>query len=83
MRARSGTRANRRAGISPNSSPAKPILPIFPSISRVTSRTSVDLPHPDSPTNPTVSPRAIAKSTPSTARSHLSVDAAREFFVRL
>jgi hypothetical protein len=28
-----------------------------------------DLPHPDSPTSPTVSPGAIAKDTPSTARA--------------
>src|SRR3954452_17761067 len=32
-------------------------------------RPSVGLPHPDSPTRPSVSPRAISRSTPSTARS--------------
>src|SRR5215475_9673261 len=33
------------------------------------SRATVDLPQPDSPTRPKVSPRAIEKLTPSTARS--------------
>src|SRR5581483_11742339 len=32
-------------------------------------RPSVDLPQPDSPTRPSVSPRATSRSTPSTARS--------------
>src|ERR1019366_2858039 len=32
-------------------------------------RPKVDFPHPDSPTKPTDSPRAIAKLTPSTART--------------
>src|SRR5215213_1246406 len=32
-------------------------------------RPSVDLPHPDSPTSPSASPRRISRSTPSTARS--------------
>ena len=35
-------------------------------------RASVDLPQPDSPTRPTVSPRATSRSTPSTARTTLA-----------
>src|SRR5439155_26837835 len=35
----------------------------------VTRRASVDLPQPDSPTSPSVSPRLIWRSTPSTART--------------
>ena len=35
-------------------------------------RPSVDLPQPDSPTRPSVSPRASSRSTPSTARSTLA-----------
>jgi hypothetical protein len=35
--------------------------------SRVSTRASVDFPHPDSPTRPTVSPARISKLTPSTA----------------
>src|SRR5690349_21544282 len=36
---------------------------------RVSSRPVVDLPQPDSPTRPSVSPRRTAKSSPSTART--------------
>src|SRR5207302_4592511 len=35
--------------------------------SRITARPRVDLPQPDSPTRPTVSPVLISRSTPSTA----------------
>src|SRR5207237_294065 len=42
-------------------------LPEVTGMSWVTSRPSVDLPHPDSPTSPTVSPRCTSKLTPSTA----------------
>src|SRR5437879_8013178 len=49
------------------SSPLKMILPSVGSSSRITARPSVDLPQPDSPTRPTVSPVLISRSTPSTA----------------
>src|SRR5438105_13377994 len=49
------------------STPSKITLPEVTGISWVTSRPSVDLPHPDSPTSPTVSPRCTSKLTPSTA----------------
>ena len=52
------------------SSPSNTIWPAVGSISRISSRPSVDLPQPDSPTRPSVSPAAISKSTTSsTARS--------------
>ncbi len=41
------------------------------SISRITIIEVVDLPQPDSPTRPTLSPRAISKLMPSTARNML------------
>src|SRR6185295_8423673 len=37
--------------------------------SRISNRASVDLPQPDSPTMPSVSPRRSSKLTPSTART--------------
>ncbi|KAG1433788.1 hypothetical protein G6F57_021920 [Rhizopus arrhizus] len=40
-------------------------------ISCITSRAVVDLPQPDSPTTPRVSPFFTSKSTPSTARTAL------------
>ena len=55
MRRRSGRIADWLAWVM--SVPAKTILPAVGSCSRVTSRASVDLPQPDSPTSPTVSPR--------------------------
>ena len=48
--------------------PSKRIVPAVGLCSRVTSRARVDLPQPDSPTSPTVSPRCTVRSTPSTAR---------------
>src|ERR1700740_1977746 len=51
------------------SSPAKRILPVVGSITRKRQRATVDLPQPDSPTRPSVSPLAIARDTPSTART--------------
>ena len=39
----------------------------YPGTSRITVRATVDLPQPDSPTSPSVSPSAIEKLTPSTA----------------
>src|SRR6266550_5722620 len=51
------------------SCPSKLIVPPVTGSKPVTSRASVDLPHPDSPTRPRVSPRLISRSTPSTART--------------
>src|SRR5919108_4350928 len=47
--------------------PLKVIVPSVGSRSRIMVRPSVVLPHPDSPTSPTVSPFLISRSTPSTA----------------
>src|SRR5712692_2837970 len=49
------------------SSPLKTTLPLVGSSRRITARPNVDLPQPDSPTRPTVSPVLISRSTPSTA----------------
>ena len=49
------------------STPSNSISPAVGSISRSSVRPSVDLPQPDSPTSPTVSPRKTSRSTPSTA----------------
>ncbi len=49
--------------------PSKRTRPAVGSISRSTSRPSVDLPQPDSPTTPSVSPGRSVRSTPSTART--------------
>src|SRR5215831_18932444 len=45
------------------------MLPAVGSISRSAARPTVDFPQPDSPTNPSVSPREIVKLTPSTAKT--------------
>src|SRR5580704_4159098 len=68
MRLRNGSVANLRAGISPISSPSNTIRPDDLSISRITIIEVVDFPQPDSPTRPTLSPRAMEKLMPSTAR---------------
>ena len=47
--------------------PSKVILPAVGSSSRTMQRASVDLPQPDSPTIPRVSPALTLKVTPSTA----------------
>ena len=57
-------------------SPATRMVPEVGSIRRTSMRPVVDLPQPDSPTRPSVWPRWIAKSTPSTART--AADLARE-----
>ncbi len=57
------------ASSSPRSRPSKRDAAAVGSISRNTRRPSVDLPQPDSPTTPSVSPAARVKSTPSTART--------------
>src|SRR5215212_10236900 len=49
------------------SSPSKITSPSVGSRRRNTRRASVLLPHPDSPTSPSVSPRRTERSTPSTA----------------
>jgi hypothetical protein len=67
--ARAGERAKPLAGSAPMSRPSKRMVPSLASIRRVTRRTTVDLPHPDSPTRLSVSPLRIAKSMPSTAFS--------------
>src|SRR5215207_7112261 len=47
--------------------PRKLISPLVGSIKRRIVRPNVDLPHPDSPTKPRVSPSLIDRLTPSTA----------------
>ena len=47
--------------------PPNVTVPLVGSWSRMSSRPSVDLPQPDSPTMPSVSPRRTARETPSTA----------------
>src|SRR5579859_7819696 len=49
--------------------PSKTILPAVTGSKAVIKRARVDFPHPDSPTRPSVSPRRISRSTPSTART--------------
>src|SRR5215831_6734164 len=49
--------------------PQRWMLPAVGSISRSTERPTVDLPQPDSPTSPSVSPASIVKLTPSTAKT--------------
>ncbi len=49
------------------SSPPKRIVPLVGSSRRTKRRPSVDLPQPDSPTTPSVSPRRTSSETPSTA----------------
>ena len=49
--------------------PSNTILPLVGSYMRMSVRPSVDLPQPDSPTRPNVSPRRMARSMPSTART--------------
>ncbi len=49
------------------SSPSSSTRPEVGSSSRITSRAVVDLPDPDSPTSPSVSPLRMVNDTPSTA----------------
>src|SRR3989441_6235400 len=49
--------------------PSKTTLPAVTGSKAVIRRARVDFPQPDSPTRPTVSPRRISRSTPSTART--------------
>src|SRR2546427_11350075 len=55
------------------SSPLNWIVPAVESSRRMIVRPSVDLPQPDSPTRPRVSPALISRSTPSTARTWATV----------
>jgi hypothetical protein len=48
---------------------SKRTVPAVGSTSRIRSRPVVDLPQPLSPTRASVSPRAMVKDTPSTART--------------
>ncbi len=59
MRARSCRVRKRAHGLSDNSRSPSLMLPSLTSTSRVSARTKVDLPQPDSPTRPTVSPLLI------------------------
>jgi len=59
--------ANTRDGFSDNSRLPSLMLPSLTSTRRVSARTKVDLPQPDSPTRPTVSPLSMTKLTSSTA----------------
>ena len=68
MRLRIGSLANCLAGIAPMSSPSNMMVPSVLSIRRITMVEVVDLPQPDSPTRPTLSPRSTVKLMPSTAR---------------
>ena len=54
------------------SSPSNSIVPPVGSSSRSMVRPAVDLPQPDSPTSPTVSPWRTSREMPSTARTGLS-----------
>ena len=60
MLLRIGGRANSFGGIAPMSSPSN-TMPEVGSSSRITIIEVVDLPQPDSPTRPTLSPRLIAE----------------------
>src|ERR1700704_978670 len=72
MLLRSGSRANALGRMLPISSPSKLMRPEVWSNSRITIIEVVDLPQPDSPTRPTLSPRPTLKLMPSTARKFSS-----------
>src|SRR3972149_552088 len=55
------------------SRPSKRIRPAVGSMRRRTTRPTVVLPHPDSPTRPSVSPRRTSNVTPSTALTQPTV----------
>ena len=69
MRARSGLRTKRACDMSVMSRPESAIVPLVGSASRASNRTIVDLPQPNSPTRPTLSPAPMTRSTSSTAWS--------------
>ena len=62
-------RRSARSGVRVMSVPSKLMLPAVGSVSRSRQRPRVDLPQPDSPTSPSVSPARTASDTSSTARS--------------
>ncbi len=67
MRLRIDDLANSFAGMAPISSPSNVTMPDVGSSRRITIIEVVDLPHPDSPTRPTLSPRLTSNEMPSTA----------------
>ncbi len=69
MLLRSGSRAKRLRRMAPISSPSNTMRPEVWSSSRITIIDVVDLPQPDSPTRPTLSPWPTVKLMPSTARN--------------
>ncbi len=69
MLLRSGSRAKALGRMLPISSPSKLMRPEVWSNSRITIIEVVDLPQPDSPTRPTLSPWPTLKLMPSTARN--------------
>ncbi len=69
MRLRSGSRAKACGRMLPISSPSKLMRPEVWSSRRITIIDVVDLPQPDSPTRPTLSPWPTVKLMPSTARN--------------
>src|SRR6267154_201696 len=69
MLLRSGSRAKALGRMLPISSPSKLMRPEVWSRSRITIIEVVDLPQPDSPTRPTLSPWPTVKLMPSTARN--------------
>src|SRR5258707_319515 len=69
MLLRRGSRANALGRMPPISSPSNMMRPEVWSNSRITIIEVVDLPQPDSPTRPTLSPCPTVKLMPSTARN--------------
>src|SRR5580692_10605973 len=67
IRARSRSRAKTRDGFNDNSRVPSFMLPSLTSTRRVSARTKVDLPQPDSPTRPTVVSLVVPELTASTA----------------
>ena len=66
MRRRTGRHWRRPQARAPRGRPAATLPPVAGTRPRIV-RASVDLPEPDSPTRPSVSPRTTSKLTPSTA----------------
>src|ERR1041385_5653978 len=62
--------------------PANVICPAVGSIKRNRQRPTVDLPQPDSPTSPNVSPAKMSNDTPSTARTTSSEPSTGKCFTR-
>src|SRR5215204_2731653 len=73
---------NRFLSTESTSSPANKISPAVGSIKRSRQRPTVDLPQPDSPTRPKVSPAKISNETPSTARTTSSEPSTGKCFTR-